>query len=407
MFCGPVVAQHHDTIPPGCAVPTLTSAQRNVLEQQAANALAAKQATNAPFTTITYVPLRPHILRRSNGTGGMSLSSINQVIAITNSYYLTNGYGIQFYLAGTTPDYVDNDQQYNAFSNEELVASTHDANNALNQYYINAFSNSGLGGYAYYPSNDLYSTRSFILNEYYNLDDMGNRLIPHELGHTFNLIHTFGDNNGTAGTTELVTRGAGANCSTDGDLVCDTPADPYGKQGANFINDTNGCPSYDPASTARDANNTPYAPSIVNIMSYYFPCTHTFTPGQYDRMQAGLALRQSHTAYTLNYPPTLVAAPSNVATSLNNNQVTITWKDNGSNEMGYFIERSLSPSSGFVLIGGVGPDVTTFVDTKTAAFTTYYYRVKPSNSTTTGISPTASTTTAACHPDYGSNGCSI
>ena len=150
-----------------------------------------------------------------------------------------------------------------------------------------------------------------------------------------------------------------------------------------------------------------YAPSISNIMSYYFPCTHDFTPGQYDRMQAGLALRQSHTAYTLNYPPTLVAAPSNLAASLSNNQVILTWQDNGTNEMGYFIERSLSPSSGFVAVGGVGPDMATFTDTKTSAYTTYYYRVKPSNSTTTGISSAVSITTLDCHPNYGSNGCSI
>lgn len=406
MFCGSVAAQHHDPIPVDCAVPTLTTTQRQILEQQAYDALIAKKGANATFTSITYVPIRPHILRKSDGTGGISLSNINQVIAITNSYYLINGYGIQFYLAGTTPDYVDNDAYYNSYdsANEDALAAGHDATNALNQYYVNNFS-AGIGGYAYYPANDIYSTRSFILNEYYNLEDMGNRLIPHELGHTFNLIHTFGDNNGISGTTELVTRGTGANCSTAGDLVCDTPADPYGKQGANVINDANGCPIYNPNSTARDANNMPYSPSIPNIMSYYFPCTHNFTAGQYDRMQAGLALRQSHTAYSLTYPPTLVAAPSNVAASLSNNQVTLTWQDNGTNEMGYFIEHSLSPSSGFVLIGGVGPNTTTFTDTKTAAFTTYYYRVKPSNSTTTGLSPTASITTSTCHPTYGSNGC--
>jgi uncharacterized repeat protein (TIGR01451 family) len=406
MSAGSVAAQRHKPIPVECAVPTLTTAQRQILEQQAYDALIVKKGTNATFTSITYVPIRPHILRKSNGTGGMSLASINQVIAITNTYYLLNGYGIQFYLAGTAPDYVDNDAYYTSYdsANEDSLAGSHDVTNALNQYYVNNFS-AGIGGYAYYPANNIYSTRSFILNEDYNLDDMGNRLVPHELGHTFNLIHTFGDNNGTAGTTELVTRGAGANCSATGDLLCDTPADPYGKQGANLINDANGCPIYNPNSTARDANNALYSPSVQNIMSYYFPCTHNFTAGQYDRMQAGLALRQSHTAYSLNYPPTLVLPPSNVAASLSNNQVILTWQDNGTNEMGYFIERSLSPSSGFVLIGGVGPNTTTFTDTKTTAFTTYYYRVKPSNSTTTGMSPTASVTTATCHPTYGNDGC--
>ncbi|WP_332368785.1 GEVED domain-containing protein [Spirosoma telluris] len=135
-------------------------------------------------------------------------------------------------------------------------------------------------------------------------------------------------------------------------------------------------------------------------MSYYFPCTSDFTPDQYDRMQAALALRQSHTAYTLDYPPTVVAAPSNVVATVEMNQVILNWQDNGTNEMGYFIERSTSPVSGFVMIGGVGPDATTFTDTQISSLTTYYYRIKPSNSTTGSTSPTISITTNACHPSF-------
>lgn len=403
LACFPVLAQQSNPPALGCAVPELTPTERKSLEQEAAFAMRVKMATNAAFTAITYVPIRPHILRRSDGTGGMSLASMNQVMAITNSYYLLNGYGIQFYFCGTSPDYVDNDAQYTSFSDETLVTQGHDVSNALNQYYVNSFA-SGAGGYAYYPANNLITTRSFILNEVGYEDDMGNRLIPHELGHNFNLVHTFGERSGNgslgSGTTlELVTRGAGANCTTEGDYICDTPADPYNMVGANLTY-ANSCPQYDTGSTARDANNQPYSPSISNIMSYYFPCTSDFTPGQYDRMQAALALRQSHTAYTLNYPPTAVIAPSDVVASIGINQVILNWKDNGTNEMGYFIERSTSPSSGFVMIGGVGPNSTTFTDTKIAALTTYYYRIKPSNSTTSGISPTASITTPTCHPSY-------
>ncbi|GAB4009014.1 hypothetical protein GCM10028808_16290 [Spirosoma migulaei] len=399
----PVFGQQSNPPVVGCAVSELTPTERKSLEQEAAFALRMKMATNAAFTAITYVPIRPHILRRSDGTGGMSLASMNQVMAITNSYFLLNGYGIQFYFCGTSPDYVDNDAQYTSFSDETLVTQGHDVPNALNQYYVNSFA-SGAGGYAYYPGNNPITTRSFILNEVGFEDDMGNRLIPHELGHNFNLVHTFGERsgNGTLGSgtsLELVTRGAGANCTTEGDYICDTPADPYNMAGA-YLTYVNSCPQYDTRSIARDANNQPYSPSISNIMSYYFPCTSDFTPGQYDRMQAGLALRQSHTAYTLNYPPTAVIAPSNVVVSMGNNQVILNWKDNGTNEMGYFIERSTAPSSGFVMIGGVGPNSTTFTDTKIASLTTYYYRIKPSNSTTSGISPTVSITTPTCHPSY-------
>ena len=135
-------------------------------------------------------------------------------------------------------------------------------------------------------------------------------------------------------------------------------------------------------------------------MSYYFPCTHDFTAGQYDRMQAALALRQTHTAYSLDCPPTAVSVPTNLAASIGNGTVLLTWQDNGTNEMGYFIERSRSPMSGFIPVGGVGPNMTTFTDTKATPMTTYYYRVKPSNSTTGSLSQVISIRTPACRPSF-------
>ncbi|MFD2932433.1 GEVED domain-containing protein [Spirosoma flavum] len=407
-----VVVAQHPSLPklPVCETLDLTAAQRQELNQKAALALAQKRTNNAAFVNITYVPIRPHILRRSDGTGGMSLSSINQVIATTNNYYLLNGYGIQFYFCGTSPDYVDNDAQYDSFSNETAITQGHDVTNALNQYYVHLFA-SGAGGYSYYPSNNVASTRSFILNLVDNEEDMGNRLVPHELGHIFNLVHTFGERvgDGTLGsgtTLELVTRGAGANCTIEGDYVCDTPADPYNKPGASLTT-VGGCVYYDPNSSARDANGQAYTPSVENIMSYYFPCTHNFTSGQYDRMQAGLALRQTHTAYSLDCPPTNVATPTNVTATIQASNVLVTWQDNATNEIGYFIERSTSPTSNFLAVGGVGPNTTTFTDSKIAAYTVYYYRVRPSNSTTTGISQTATVRTPACHPTYTSTSACI
>lgn len=385
---------------PVCITPDLTDAQRSNLNSQAMLALRSKLATNADPATITYVPIRPHIFRRSDGTGGLTLAKMNNIIAITNSYYLTNGAGIQFYFCGTTPDYVDNDELYNSFTPfQESRVDGHDAPNAMNQYYVNAFSQSGLGGYAYFPNeNRLGTTRSFILNEASEAD-LANRLLPHELGHNFGLFHTFG--NVSSGTSELVTRGAGANCSAAGDELCDTPADPYGLPGASTTT-INGCLAYN--GTATDARGAAFAPSISNIMSYYFPCTHDFTPGQYDRMQAGLALRQSHTAYSLDCPATVVAAPGNLSVSIVNASAVLTWQDNAANEMGYFIERSTSATAGFVPVGGVAPNATTFTDFRIAGLATYYYRIRPSNATTNGGSATVSIVTPGCHPQY-ANGC--
>ncbi len=374
---------------PFCGTVDLTPRQARALVAEGDRALLQKKTNSTNTQPVTYVPIRPHIIRRSNGTGGYSLASLNQVMALTNSYYLLNGMGIQFYFAGSTPDYIDNDDMYNSYDGQSVDA--YDAHNAMNQYYVNQFSNSGLGGYAFYPDNSIYSTRSFILNEN-NIADMGNRLVPHELGHSFNLIHTFGQNSGngslgTGVTTELVTRGPGANCTTDGDLICDTPADPYNVAGAALIS-PNGCPQYDPNSSARDANGDAYVPSITNLMSYYFPCTHDFTPGQYERIQAALALRQTHTAYTLDAPATNVTAPGSLTGIVSGQSIMLTWQAYAVNAIGYFIERSGSPDEGFVPIGGVATNVSTYTDENVVLNTQYYYRIRPSNTTTGSLSPT-------------------
>ena len=386
-----------------CGAPELTDAQRQILDREAKAALVGKKANGAP-TALTYIPIRPHIFRQANGAGGMSVAKMNDIIGTTNRYYLLNGYGIQFYFCGTVPDYVDNDGYYNSFSmvSENTIANPRDVTNAMNMYFVHAFAQSGLGGYAYFPDNGLYSTRSFILDESDTVD-LGNRLIPHELGHNFNLYHTF--QGSTSATPELVTRGAGANCTTAGDLLCDTPADPYNRAGASTIY-VNGCQQYN--GTATDPQGALYTPSITNIMSYYFPCTHDFTDGQYDRMAAGLALRQTHTAYSLDCAPTPVTAPANLSAVLaaNGKSVTLTWQDLANNEMGYFVERSSRPTDGFGAVGGVGPNIGLFTDVLTGGQTLYYYRIRPSNSTTGSLSPVVSVTVATCKPTYTSS-CSV
>lgn len=383
-----------------CGVPELTDAQRQFLDREAAFSLQVKRASGVKANTLTYVPLKPHIFRQSNGNGSLSVAKLNQVIALANRYFLVNNTGIQFYFCGTSPDYVDNDAWYASYArtDEGAIANTRDVNNALNLYLINNTAD-GYAGYAYYPANVLYSTRTFILATQ-SEDNLGNKVIPHELGHLFNLVHTFGDTNG--GTSELVTRGNGANCNLAGDYLCDTPADPYGKPGA-VTDSHNGCITY--TGTATDAQGAAYAPSMSNLMSYYFSCSNDFTPGQYARMESGLAFRQTHTAYTLNCPPTNVSRPTNLVATNAPAAVVLTWTDNASNEMGYFIERSTSATDGFVPIGGVAANVTTFADARPPGSTMVYYRIRPSNGAQLGVSTVVGVQTGACRPTY-SSGCS-
>ncbi len=99
--------------------------------------------------------------------------------------------------------------------------------------------------------------------------------IPHEMGHFFGLLHTFEENG-----AELVD---GSNCTTKGDLVCDTPADPYvaGEPISAYVK----MPNCLFISQKQDANGQYYVPDVGNIMSYYpKDCACGFTAGQYRRM---------------------------------------------------------------------------------------------------------------------------
>ncbi|HRP06500.1 MAG TPA: fibronectin type III domain-containing protein, partial [Opitutaceae bacterium] len=74
-------------------------------------------------------------------------------------------------------------------------------------------------------------------------------------------------------------------------------------------------------------------------------------------------------------------------------QLTLTWQDNSSNELGFRIERSTAGGS-FLMIGSTGPDITTYVDSSVAAGTAYTYRVCAYNAAgASAYSPTASATT--------------
>jgi hypothetical protein len=60
-------------------------------------------------------------------------------------------------------------------------------------------------------------------------------------------------------------------------------------------------------------------------------------------------------------------------------QADISWTDNSNNEDGFYIERSLSSTNGFIQIGTVPTDITEYVDTTVSHSTTYYYRVRAFN----------------------------
>ncbi len=112
-------------------------------------------------------------------------------------------------------------------------------------------------------------------------------LIAHEIGHYFNLRHTF--NGGCTNT----------NCLTDGDGVCDTP--PKAQSGFTEDPDNPNDPCNfpgDSCDTDDDDNTTqnPYRPGnmgnqpdmLANYMDYTGSCWDSFTEGQKARMRADI-----------------------------------------------------------------------------------------------------------------------
>lgn len=173
--------------------------------------------------------------------------------------------------------YIDNYAYDDIDMNKDFPEMQHQYNlkNRINIYYVQSFTGGGAAaGFA-------------SLGGITNMDSLGicikkgsassAGVMAHEMGHYWGLYHTFEK---AANGPELAN---GSNCATSGDLVCDTPADPYDPAvGADAYREK--APSCLFTYMGKDANNQYYDPHTSNIMNYYeCPCSG-FTDGQFQRM---------------------------------------------------------------------------------------------------------------------------
>jgi len=85
-------------------------------------------------------------------------------------------------------------------------------------------------------------------------------------------------------------------------------------------------------------------------------------------------------ALPLGVALTPVNAPSGVAASnQSDGDIKVMWADESDNEGGYIIERSVSGSDIWMVVGTAGADATSFVDTEAAEKTKYEYRITATN----------------------------
>jgi hypothetical protein len=215
------------------------------------------------------LPITAHVVRHSDGTGGLSQARVDQAIADASDLWAQSN--IQFCQYGPTR-YVDDDAFYTGVEqDEEDVLRTIDVvPNTINMYF--APSTRGCG-FSSFPADAI---QGIVINNNCAGTPDNTSTTGHELGHYLDLYHT----HETGFGVECVD---GSNCGTTGDLLCDTPADPrltgLVNTSCTYVGTANGpCPG-DP----------PYDPNPHNIMSYSRKlCRTFFSTGQINRSRAAL-----------------------------------------------------------------------------------------------------------------------
>ncbi len=120
----------------------------------------------------------------------------------------------------------------------------------------------------------------------------------------------------------------------------------------------------------------------THVQTFYNPTIGTIKDMDYNFTATDYTLVGNASCLQAVQPP---AAPTNLAatspnsSSPNKREAVLTWDDNAADEQFYHVERSASPTEGFVEVGTAPADATSYHDQTVAAKTTYYYRVRAGN----------------------------
>lgn len=215
-----------------------------------------------------------HVVKTEGDTLGLEIDSLYAVLDRVNTLFAPVCMSFNICEIDTIENY-----QYDSvkiYEWDELQVTYHQQRK-INIFWVSQFDFekelcgvAELGGIGNTENGGLLMLKGECINEF---------AIAHELGRYFGVPYTFGD--GEEKTEELV---LGGNCATTGDMICDTPADPYVLRDdpGTYIDEGRKCRFTD---KQQDGENEYYVPHVANIMSYYSDaCKCDFSDGQYRLM---------------------------------------------------------------------------------------------------------------------------
>lgn len=213
-----------------------------------------------------YVAIAAHIVRQSDGSGGLPVSQYEQAMVDANLAY--SNMDIHFYTLGAI-DFIDSNAFYfdiDSMAEIDALRTTNTVPNAINVYFtpnLKVSASSAICGISAFTFSDV---QAIAMNNSCTATSTNHSTYAHEIGHYFDLFHT----HETAFDDEFVD---GSNCNTAGDLLCDTPADPT----LSSFNVEIGTCSYIGEET--DGHGDNYNPDTRLYMSYSRKeCRDQFTP---------------------------------------------------------------------------------------------------------------------------------